>query len=59
MIPIEERNHDEVRQLRGTCITVPEVKVFNPAFDVTPGELVTAIVTETGIIRPPFFQPDI
>lgn len=58
-IPIEERHHDEVRQIRGTYITVPEVKVFNPAFDVTPGELVTAVITETGIIRPPFFQTDI
>jgi methylthioribose-1-phosphate isomerase len=59
MIPIEERHHDEVRQIRGTYITVPEVKVYNPAFDVTPGELVTAVITETGIIRPPFFRPDI
>ncbi|MBP1760512.1 MAG: translation initiation factor, aIF-2BI family [Firmicutes bacterium] len=59
MIPIEERHHDEVRQIRGTYITVPEVKVFNPAFDVTPGELVSAVITETGIIRPPFFRTDI
>jgi len=58
-IPIEERNHDEVRQIRGMYVTVPEVKVFNPAFDVTPGELVNAVITETGIIRPPFFRTDI
>ncbi len=58
-IPIEERNHDEVRQIKGMYVTVPEVKVFNPAFDVTPGELVNAIITETGIIRPPFFRTDI
>ncbi|HPT69600.1 MAG TPA: S-methyl-5-thioribose-1-phosphate isomerase [Syntrophomonas sp.] len=58
-IPIEERNHDEVRQIKGMYVTVPEVKVFNPAFDVTPGELVNAIITEKGIIRPPFFRTDI
>lgn len=55
-IPIEERNHEEVRQLRGQYITLPEVKVFNPAFDVTPGQLITAIITEEGIIRQPFFN---
>lgn len=58
MIPIEERHHDEVRQIRGMYVTVPEVKVYNPAFDVTPGGLVTALVTESGIIRPPFFGID-
>jgi methylthioribose-1-phosphate isomerase len=58
-IPIEERDHDEVRKIRGQYITMPDVKVFNPAFDVTPGKLITAIITETGIIRPPFFIPDI
>lgn len=55
-IPIEERNHEEVRQLRGHYITLPEVNVFNPAFDVTPGSLITAIITEKGIIREPFFN---
>jgi len=33
-------------------ITPPDVQVFNPAFDVTPGELITAIVTERGVIEP-------
>lgn len=55
-IPIEERNHDEVRQLRGQFITLPEVDVFNPAFDVTPGQLITAIITEKGIVCQPFFK---
>ena len=55
-IIIEERSHDEVRQLRGQYITLPEVDVFNPAFDVTPGQLITAIITESGIIRQPFFN---
>ncbi|HPF19706.1 MAG TPA: S-methyl-5-thioribose-1-phosphate isomerase [Syntrophomonas sp.] len=57
-IPIEQRNHDEVRQIRGIYVTVPEVSVFNPAFDVTPGQLVTALITETGIIRSPYFRSD-
>jgi methylthioribose-1-phosphate isomerase len=53
-IPIEERNPEEVRQVSGQYITVPEVKVFNPAFDVTPADLITGIITEAGIIYPPF-----
>jgi len=53
-IPIEERHGDEVRQFRGVYFTVPDAPVFNPAFDVTPHELITAIITEKGIIRPPF-----
>ncbi len=53
-IPIEERDHDEVRKIGGVQIAPAEVKVYNPAFDVTPHELVTAIITEAGIIRPPF-----
>jgi len=53
-IPIEERDEREI-----TCgfgkRTAPEgIKVFNPAFDVTPNEYITAIITEKGIIRPPF-----
>lgn len=51
-IPIEERNPDEVRQLMGEKTTVPEVPVFNPSFDVTPNRLITAIITEKGIITP-------
>lgn len=58
-IPIEERNHEEVRQLRGQYITRPDVAVFNPAFDVTPGSLITAIITDEGILRTPFFSPEI
>lgn len=57
-IPIEERNHEEVRQLRGQYITLPDVTVFNPAFDVTPGQLISAIITEDGILRKPFFNQE-
>ena len=53
-IPIEERRADEVR------ITEDD-RVYNPAFDVTPGRLVTAFITEYGIIRSPYFEsiPDL
>ena len=53
-IPIEERDGDEVRKVRGVLVAPAEVPVFNPAFDRTPPELITAIVTERGVARPPF-----
>jgi methylthioribose-1-phosphate isomerase len=53
-IPIEERGPDEVRQIGGNYITVPEVEVYNPAFDVTPSQLITGIITEAGVIHPPY-----
>ena len=53
-IPIEERDAREVTHFRGIPITSKGVKVFNPAFDVTPHSLVHAFVTEKGIIRKPF-----
>ncbi len=53
-IPIEERAADEVTHVNGKMLTPRGVKVANPAFDVTPHELVTAIVTENGVARPPY-----
>lgn len=53
-IPIEERDSCEVSALSGQVIAPAGVEVFNPAFDVTPHELVTAIITECGVLRPPF-----
>ena len=53
-IPIEERAPAEVTSVAGVRIAPAGVAVRNPAFDVTPHHLVTAIVTETGVIRPPF-----
>jgi methylthioribose-1-phosphate isomerase len=53
-IPIEERNAREVTHLGSARLTPEGVHVRNPAFDVTPHELVTAIITETGICRPPY-----
>ena len=53
-IPIEERKSDEVTNIHG-YITAPKgVKVYNPAFDITPNALITGIVTEYGIIRSPY-----
>jgi len=51
-IKIEERDHDEVRYIGGQQVAPKEIKVYNPAFDVTPPELITAIITNKGIIRP-------
>lgn len=51
-IPIEERDAAEVRGY-GAEVWAPDVPVFNPAFDVTPAELITAIVTERGVVRGP------
>ena len=53
-IPIEERAGEEVTHMGGRCVTPGGVKVFNPAFDVTPHSLIEAIITEKGILRKPF-----
>jgi methylthioribose-1-phosphate isomerase len=55
-IPIEERHEDEVTQGFGKRTAPDGVKVYNPAFDVTPNEYVTAIITEKGIVRAPFSE---
>ena len=53
-IPIEQRAQDEVRRIRGVATAPAGVDVFNPAFDVTPASLITGIITDRGIHRPPF-----
>ena len=53
-IPIEQRDPDEVRMVLGKQIAPRKVKVYNPAFDVTPNHLISAIVTERGIFRKPY-----
>ncbi len=53
-IPIEERPASEVLAVRGTQLAPAGTPVHNPAVDVTPAELITAIVTEEGVLRPPF-----
>ncbi|PNR93572.1 S-methyl-5-thioribose-1-phosphate isomerase [Petrotoga sp. 9PWA.NaAc.5.4] len=53
-IPIEERNSREVMEFNGQKIAPDGIKIYNPAFDVTPNELITAIVTEKGILTKPY-----
>jgi methylthioribose-1-phosphate isomerase len=53
-IPIEERAIEEITKVCGKCIAPDKVKVYNPAFDVTPASLITGWITEDGIQKPPF-----
>lgn len=53
-IPIEERDPAEVTHLAGRSVAPPGVRVWNPAFDVTPARLVTAVITERGVAYPPY-----
>ncbi len=53
-IPIEQRKAEEITHIRGVPIAPEGVAVQNPAFDVTPHEYITAIITEKGIIKEPF-----
>lgn len=54
LIPIEQRSPQEVTSIRGVELAPAGVLVANPAFDVTPHSYVTAIVTDKGIVRPPY-----
>jgi methylthioribose-1-phosphate isomerase len=54
LIPIEERVESEITEGFGKRTAPQGIKVFNPAFDVTPHDLVTAIITEKGVIRAPY-----
>lgn len=51
-IPIEERDPGEIVSFAGSPVAPPDTPVYNPAFDVTPVELITAIITENGIWTP-------
>lgn len=53
-IPIEERSADEVASFGGVRVAEEGAHAYNPAFDVTPGHLITAFVTEYGVLRPPY-----
>ena len=53
-IPIEERRREEVTHVGGVQIAPLEIAVANPAFDVTPASLIAGIVTEKGVLRPPY-----
>lgn len=53
-IPIEERDASELTHVEGVAVAPDGCPVWNPAFDVTPGELIDAIITEQGVFRPPY-----
>ncbi|MEA1884368.1 MAG: S-methyl-5-thioribose-1-phosphate isomerase [Thermotogota bacterium] len=53
-IPIEERAHEEITTFKGERVAPENISVYNPAFDVSPAENITAIVTEKGIVYPPY-----
>ena len=53
-MPTEGRGGSELTQLAGKQIAPKGVATYNPAFDVTPAELVTAIITERGVARAPY-----
>ena len=52
LIEVEERDAEEVRRVLGTPVAPETTQAFNPAFDVTPAELITAVVTEARVMRP-------
>jgi methylthioribose-1-phosphate isomerase len=53
-IPIEERDAEEITMIRGTRVAPEGMHVYNPAFDVTPSRYITAIITEAGVVFPPY-----
>jgi len=53
-IPIEERGAEEVLTVVGVSVAPPGISVRNPAFDVTPARLITSIITEAGVLTPPY-----
>jgi len=53
-IPIEERPEEEIVSGLGRRIAPQDIKIYNPSFDITPAELISAIITEKGIIVPPY-----
>ncbi len=55
-IPIEERDPNEILKINGKNIAPDNVKIINPAFDVTPAKYISAIITEKGIIYPPYSE---
>lgn len=53
-IPIEERDPAEITSILGTPIAPEDIEAYNPAFDVTPHQLITGIITEKGMLSPPY-----
>ena len=55
-IPIEQRSPTEVTHIQGVSLVPEDILVANPAFDVTPHDYITAIITERGIIKEPYTE---
>lgn len=55
-IDIEERANTAVTNVKGQQITPDDTPVFHPAFDVTPAQYVSALITEKGIVYPPYTE---
>ena len=55
-IPIEQRDRKEVTHIRGQQMAPEGIEVSNPAFDVTPHDLITAIITDRGVARAPYTE---
>ncbi|MGH7794747.1 MAG: S-methyl-5-thioribose-1-phosphate isomerase [Candidatus Binatia bacterium] len=55
-IPIEQRDPKEVSHIFGKALAPKGIRVFNPAFDITAQDLISAIITEKGVIHPPYQQ---
>ncbi len=53
-IPIEMRDSSEVREIQGCSVSIKDCGVLNPSFDITPHQLVTGLITEKGVLSPPF-----
>ncbi|MGB9597278.1 MAG: S-methyl-5-thioribose-1-phosphate isomerase, partial [Candidatus Poribacteria bacterium] len=56
LIPIEQRQPEEITEGFGKRTAPKDVKVYNPAFDVTPSRLIDAFITEKGIIKAPYIE---
>nr|WP_115093475.1 S-methyl-5-thioribose-1-phosphate isomerase [Synechococcus sp. UW106] len=53
-ITIEERDAQEITHVQGVSVAAPGAQAWNPAFDITPAHLVTGLITEFGVLRPPY-----
>jgi methylthioribose-1-phosphate isomerase len=55
-IIIEERSPEEVTRIQGVNIAPPDIRVYNPSFDVTPSKYIAAIITEKTVLRAPYTE---
>ncbi len=55
-IPIEDRSPEEITHIGNKKLAPDGISVYNPAFDITPNKLITAIITDRGVCKPPFFK---